>query len=99
MNYKAREGILLKKICDEWLLIAVGEASKHCLYVRQINDTLAWYWQRIAKGIDTEKIIDEAESAFDASRNQIEEDLNTLIDQLCSMGYLVETLRIPEGME
>ncbi len=99
MKYKVRDGVLLRNICDEWLLIAAGEAAKHCLYVRQVNDTLAWYWQRVAKGLDTEKIIDEAETVFDASRQQIEKDLNILTEQLRAMGYLVEISRIPEGTE
>ena len=99
MNYEVRDGILLRNICGEWLLIAVGEASKHCLYVRQINDTLAWYWQRIAKGSNTKEIIDEAEACFDAPRKQIEKDLKDLMIQLCAMGYLADVSRIPESTE
>ena len=89
MDYRVRDGIILRNVCDVWLLIAVGEAAEHCLYVRQVNDTLVWYWQRIAKGKSKDEIIDEAESVFDASKTQLESDLNELKSQLHSMGYLV----------
>lgn len=90
MRYKVRDGILLKNICDEWLLIAVGEAAEHCLYVRHVNDTLAWYWQRISQGLPIEEIVAEAESCFEASRAQIKADLDNLVEQLFKAGYLLE---------
>lgn len=89
MRYTVRDGIVLKNICDEWLLIAIGNASEHCTYVRHINDTLAWYWQRIAQGIDAEDIIKEAVLYFDAPENLIRKDLEELLHQLCKMDYLL----------
>ncbi len=89
MRYKVRDGIVLKNICDEWLLIAVGKAAEHCLYVRQINDSLAWYWTRISSGMSSEDIVNEAVATFDVPRDLIVDDLNDLVSQLHTMGYLI----------
>lgn len=90
MEYQVREEIILKNICGTWLLIAVGDASKHCLYIREINEVFAWYWERISKNIPAEKIIQEACSVYDASENLIRTDLMELYKNLVKMGYLIE---------
>ena len=79
---KTREGIILKNVCDSWLLIAVGEAAQHCLYVREINDSLAWYWQEIQQGKEKEEIVTDALETFEASEEMIRKDLDKLIDDL-----------------
>lgn len=86
---KIREGILLKNICGAWLLIATGEAAEHCMYVREINDSLAFYWQKIAEGKAKEEIIQETLDRFDVSEELARKDLDLLIEQLYSMNYLI----------
>ena len=88
MKYKIRDGIVLKNICGEWLLIAVGEAAEQCLYVRHINDTMAWYWQLIEKGLDTDQIVNTALNSFEASEETIRTDTVSLMNQLYELGYL-----------
>lgn len=87
---KTREGIILKNVCDSWLLIAVGEAAQHCLYVREINDSLAWYWQEIQQGKEKEEIVTDALETFEASEEMIRKDLDKLIDDLYEMNYLLK---------
>ena len=90
MKYRIREGILLRKVCDVWLLIAVGDAVNHCKYVCEINESLAYYWQLLEQGLTTDAIVDKAASDYDAPKSQIEKDVKTLVNQLCNMGYIIE---------
>ncbi len=87
---KTREGIILKNVCDSWLLIAVGEAAQHCLYVREINDSLAWYWQEIQQGKEKQEIVTDASETFEATEETIRRDLDKLIDDLYEMNYLIK---------
>ncbi len=89
MNYRVREGIILRNICDEWLLIAVGVASQHCMYVRQVNETLAFYWTLIEKGKSKKEIVQAAMDNFEVSEEQAEQDIENLISQLVKMNYLI----------
>lgn len=86
---KVREGILLKNVCDAWLLIAVGEAGKYCRYVREVNDTFAWYFSGIQKGKEKEEIIKDTLERFDVSEELARKDLDKLIEELYSMNYLL----------
>ena len=90
MGYHIREGVILRQVCGDWLIIAVGEAAKHCLYVREINDTLAWYWQWIEEGLGRDGIIRAAREQFDAPEELILKDVDKLIKDLVRMGYLLE---------
>ena len=89
MTYHVRDGILLRNVCDVWLLIAYGEAADHCLYVREVNDSLAWYWERFAREEPLEAIVNEAAEVFDAPEGLIKRDVLSLFKDLCRMGYLI----------
>ncbi len=90
MQHKIRDGIVLKNICGEWLLIAVGDACDHCMYVRQINDTLAYYWKLLEKGKSTVEIMEQACKEYDAPAEVIWKDAENLIKKLYEMNYLVD---------
>lgn len=90
MKYRIREGVILRNICDEWMLIAVGEAADHCLYVRHINDSFAWYFKLIEEGLSRDDIIDRTVEYYDASKEDISKDFDILTDQLYELGYLID---------
>ena len=78
-------------------MIAVGEAADHCMYVRQINDTLAYYWQLLEQKKTTEEIIVQACEEYDAPAEVIKQDVQELIRQLYKMHYLLEDTTIDAG--
>ncbi len=90
MTYTIRKGIVLKNVCGEWLLIATGDATEHCMYVREANDTLAYYWQMIEKGLNREEIIQCILQNYAVSMNQVEKDFDQLVRNLYNMNYLVK---------
>ncbi len=87
---KIRKGIILRNICDTWLLIAVGEASEYCMYVREINDTMAWYWQELEQNKTVDEIVKDTLETFEAPEDAVRKDLNKLITELKAMNYLQE---------
>lgn len=89
MRYRIRDGVVLKCICGEYLLIATGEAAEHCLYVRQVNDSLAFFWQMIEAGMEEESIVEKAKQEYDAPEELILADYRRLLKELESMAYLI----------
>ena len=89
MGYHVRDGVVLKCICGEHLLFAIGEAAEHCLYVRQINDSFAFFWQLIAEGLEEDAVVSRAKEEFDAPEERLRADYRKLLRQLVSMGYLI----------
>ena len=89
MAYRIRDGVVLKCICGEYLLIATGDAAEHCLYVRQVNDSLAFFWQMIEASLDEDAIMEKAMQEYDAPEELIRSDYRRLLRELESMSYLI----------
>ena len=89
MRYRIRDGVVLKCICGEYLLIATGESAEHCLYVRQINDSLAFFWQMIEAGLEEDDIVKKAMEEYDAPEELIRKDYRRLLRELEGMCYLI----------
>lgn len=89
MRYRIRDGVVLKCICGEYLLIATGEAAEHCLYVRQVNDSLAFFWQMIEAGLEEDDIVKKAIEEYDAPEELIRKDYHRLLRELEAMAYLI----------
>ena len=89
MRYRIRDGVVLKCICGEYLLIATGEAAEHCLYVRQVNDSLAFFWQMIEAGLEEDDIVKKAMEEYDAPEELIRKDYRRLLKELEGMSYLI----------
>ncbi len=87
---KIRDGIVLKNICGTWLLIAAGETSEHCKYVREVNDTFAWYWKEIEQGRTKEEIVADTLERFDVSEELVRSDIEEYIRSLYAMNYLIK---------
>ena len=91
MDHKIRDGIVLVNICDEYLLIAGKSAREYCPSVMQVNETAAYIWKMLEKGMDSNEMIMSILSEF-----ELEEDidiyamLNEYIEILKSNGYIVE---------
>ena len=89
MRYRIRYGVVLKCICGEYLLIATGEAAEHCLYVRQVNDSLAFFWQMIEAGMEENAVVQKAMEEYDAPEELIRKDYRRLLRELEGMCYLI----------
>ncbi len=89
MRYRIRDGVVLKCICGEYLLIATGEAAKHCLYVRQVNDSLAFFWQKIEAGLEEDAVVQKAMEEYDAPDELLRKDYHRLLKELEDMSYLI----------
>lgn len=91
MKYRIRDGVVLTKICDEYLLISSKEARPYCPSVTQINDTAAYIWEMLEKGMDTNEMIMAVLSEFELDEDtDIYAMLSEYIDTLKSNRFIVE---------
>ncbi len=91
MKYKVRDGIVLSKICDEYLLISGKDAREYCPSVTQINETGAYIWKMLEKGIDTNEMVMSILSEFELDEDaDIYVMLNEYTDLLKRNGFITE---------
>ncbi len=78
MKYKAVPGIVLTSVCDGYFLISPKNNIR-------INDTVAFYWKQLEKGIDEKGLFDCAVQCYEiddlaALQNDIKKMLNSFLD-------------------
>ena len=62
---KAREGFILQKMMDSYMIIAVGEAAKAFNSIIQTNETGAFYWGLIEAGTTEDALVQAAMARFE----------------------------------
>lgn len=62
---KIKEGFLLRKLDQEYLAVAVGEAGKNFNGVIRMNETGAWCWNQMLEEISKQALIDRMCENFD----------------------------------
>ena len=90
MVYRRRKGVILAKICGEYLLVASREAREYCPYVNQVNETAALLWELLEKGAGMDELMKRLRERYEmpedeAARRQVEDFLNILVKN----GYVI----------
>lgn len=80
---KTRKGFLLRRLGDEYMAVAVGEASKSFNGMIRLNDTGAFYWKELEKGSSedelTAKTLEHYEGVDEATaRRDVQEFLKNI---------------------
>ena len=65
MRFKTAPGVVLTSVCDSYFLIAPQRTV-------QINDTAAFYWEKLTQGASVEELEELTSERFEI------EDLNTV---------------------
>lgn len=77
---KIKKGFILRDLLDEHMVVAVGEAGAHFHGVIRLNDSAAWCWQELEKGITKEALIEKMCERYDnLTREQAEKDVEELL--------------------
>ena len=89
MKYRIRPGVVLAEVCGEYMLLATLDASRHCPYVYQLNETAAAFWRWMAQGLDEDAVVAAAAAEYEAPAALIRRDLRTLAAALWEKGYIL----------
>ncbi len=90
MNQRIRQGVVLREICGEYVLVAGGKASAVCPPLRQLNDTGAFFWKLIEEDCSEEEMVRKAAENFEADAQQIRPSLRRFREMLEKEGYLLK---------
>ena len=51
-RYKTRVGVVLTRVCGEWLLVSAAALKDLCPFVTVINESSAFLWNRLQSGAE-----------------------------------------------
>ncbi len=87
---KIRKGFILRKVAGKYVVVAVGLASKSLNGMIKLNDTGAFCWDYLLKGISEENLVDRLASEYEVAREQAKQDVKAFLDTLREAGCLDE---------
>ena len=91
-QYKAREGVILTRICDEYLLVSGKKTRDICPYLTQINELSAFLWEKLINGADLEELLSFTSDEYEIDdRESVKESISQFLQQMVELGYLITT--------
>ena len=89
-KYKTRPGVVLTKICGEYLLIAAKASQSYCPYVTQLNETSAFLWNQLKEGQTLISLLDAVNAEYEADDPDIiQSAVQDFIREMQELGYLI----------
>ena len=80
---KTREGFIMRQLGNEYMVVAVGEASKAFNGMIRLNETGAFFWENMEQGIEKAALVDKMLERFDdLDRETAEKDLDEFVAKI-----------------
>ena len=88
--YRVHPQVALETVAGRHFLIAYGEAMEKLPYLREINETGAYYWKMAEAGCGTDDMLTAAAEIYDAPPEILRRGLQGFLRELTENGYLFE---------
>ncbi len=85
---KIKEGFILREVMGNYVVVAVGHASKNFRGMIKLNSTAVDIWNLLGEGKDENEICELLLSKYDVERSQLEKDIRTTVNRLIEQGIL-----------
>ena len=73
----------MRQLGNEYMVVAVGEASKTFNGMIRLNETGAFFWENMEKGIEKAALVDKMLERFeDLDRETAEKDLDEFVEKI-----------------
>jgi methyltransferase-like protein len=79
---KIKEDFMIRHIADEWVVIPMGERLKEFNSLIKLNESGAFIWKILEKGVSKDEIIDALLEEFDADEKKASEDVEAFLRKL-----------------
>lgn len=82
---KTKPGFLLRRLGDEAMVVAIGEAAQDFNGMIRMNETAALYWNALEKGTTAEQLVQLTLGQFDGvDRETARRDVNEFLDAVAA---------------
>lgn len=85
---KIKQGFVMRDVAGQAVAIATGEASKSFHGMVKLNDTGAFIWNGIEKGLDEAEIAEQLTASYDAEVDQALKDVESFIARMRDAGLV-----------
>ena len=89
-RYKTRDGIVLTRVCGEWMLVAASALRDQCPFVTVVNESSAFLWKRLQSGADVEELERAVREEYEIEEPEtVRSVIEAFLQQMLEMNYLI----------
>ncbi|NLB36127.1 MAG: PqqD family protein [Clostridiales bacterium] len=85
---KAKEGFVLRKVADNYIIVAAGRASLDFSKVINLNETGAFLWKLLEEGTTLEKMSEALLNEYNVSPKAAQRDIEIFVEKVRQQGML-----------
>jgi hypothetical protein len=85
---KAKNGFVLRKVADNYIIVAAGRTSLDFSKVINLNETGAFLWNLLEKGTTEDKMVEALINDFNVSQEMAQKDVESFIVKVKQQGML-----------
>lgn len=85
---KIKKGFVLRKVADQYVVIATGDASRDFHGMVKLNQVGADIWEALSAGSAVEEIVDYIVQKYEVGRAKAKDDIEALVCQIKEAGFL-----------
>ncbi|MBP3435040.1 MAG: PqqD family protein [Clostridia bacterium] len=79
---KIKEGFVLRNICGEYVVVAVGRQTLDFKGLIKLNDTGAFLWEQLQKDCTEEELLVAMRAEYDVDVATAQADIKAFVDSL-----------------
>ena len=79
---KIKNGFVMRELAGEYVVIALGDASKIFNGIIKLNDTGKIIWEMLSQGAEQDTIVDAILKEYNAESAKVEADVARFIETL-----------------
>lgn len=87
---RIKSGFVLRKVADQYVVIATGEASKNFSGMVKLNQVGADIWQGLMDGCEEEEIVKRLTDKYEVDSEKAAADTKALLEKMISSGFVTE---------
>lgn len=79
---KIKEGFVLRNICDEYIVVAVGRQTLDFKGLIKLNETGAFLWEQLKKECSEEELLAALRAEYAVDEETAKADITAFLDSL-----------------
>ncbi len=79
---KIKEGFVLKEIAGQYVVIALGAASRVFNGIIKLNETGKTLWEALSSDTDEQRLVDALLAEYDVDEQTAKKDVKKFVEQL-----------------
>ena len=87
---KMKSGFVMREVAGQYVVIAIGEASKTFHGMIKLNSTGKDIWEGLESGFEEQQIVDLLMDKYQVSKEQVREDVQEFLKQMKEVGILAD---------